>query len=78
MITQSRIYLGYDSAGQHVAAAAGVPLVSIFRGFASDRMFARWRPVGRAPAEVVKVADKNSEAVLAAVLPRVDRLLRLR
>ena len=29
----SRLYVGYDSAGQHVAAACGVPLISIFAGF---------------------------------------------
>ena len=43
-IAQSSLYLGYDSAGQHVAAAAGVPLVSVFTGYVSERMFSRWRP----------------------------------
>ena len=45
-ITRSKLYVGYDSAGQHVASAAGVPLISIFKGFVSERMFARWRPNG--------------------------------
>jgi hypothetical protein len=45
-IARSKLYVGYDSAGQHVASAAGVPLISIFRGFASERMLARWRPNG--------------------------------
>jgi ADP-heptose:LPS heptosyltransferase len=40
------LYVGYDSAGQHVAAACGVPLVSIFAGFPAPRMFHRWRPAG--------------------------------
>jgi ADP-heptose:LPS heptosyltransferase len=44
IIAASRLYVGYDSAGQHVAAAAGVPLVSIFAGFPVPRMFDRWRP----------------------------------
>lgn len=43
-IVQSKLYVGYDSAGQHVAAAANIPLVSVFAGFASERMFQRWRP----------------------------------
>jgi hypothetical protein len=43
-IVQSSLYVGYDSAGQHVAAAAAVPLVSIFKGFVSTRMLSRWRP----------------------------------
>jgi ADP-heptose:LPS heptosyltransferase len=46
IIAAAHLYVGYDSAGQHVAAAAGVPLVSIFAGFPAPRMFDRWRPVG--------------------------------
>lgn len=45
-IVQSRLYVGYDSVGQHVAAAAGIPMVSVFAGYASERMLARWRPRG--------------------------------
>ena len=45
-IARSRLYVGYDSAGGHIAAACGVPLISIFAGFASERMFQRWRPKG--------------------------------
>ncbi|MGA3205508.1 MAG: glycosyltransferase family 9 protein, partial [Bryobacteraceae bacterium] len=45
-IARSNLYVGYDSAGQHVASACGVPLISIFKGFVSERMFARWRPEG--------------------------------
>lgn len=46
IIAAARLYVGYDSAGQHVASATGVPLVSIFAGFPSPRMFHRWRPNG--------------------------------
>lgn len=45
-IARSKLYVGYDSAGQHVASACEVPLISIFKGFVSERMFARWRPNG--------------------------------
>jgi ADP-heptose:LPS heptosyltransferase len=54
IIAASRLYVGYDSAGQHVAAACGVPLVSIFAGFPAPRMFHRWRPTG-ARATVIRV-----------------------
>ena len=37
-IARSNLYIGYDSAGQHVAAACGVPLVSIFAGFPTPRI----------------------------------------
>jgi ADP-heptose:LPS heptosyltransferase len=45
-IAKSRLYIGYDSAGGHVASATGVPLISIAKGFANDRMQARWKPNG--------------------------------
>jgi ADP-heptose:LPS heptosyltransferase len=63
IIASSRLYVGYDSAGQHVAAACGVPLVTIFAGFPSARMFARWRPTGE-QANVIRVDRPDSAAVL--------------
>jgi ADP-heptose:LPS heptosyltransferase len=45
-IARSKLYVGYDSAGGHVASACGVPVISIARGFLNDRMAARWRPLG--------------------------------
>ena len=45
-IARSKLFIGYDSAGQHVASAAGVPLIAIFKGFASERTLSRWRPNG--------------------------------
>jgi hypothetical protein len=45
-IARSRLYAGYDSAGGHVASACGVPLITVFAGAASERMFQRWRPSG--------------------------------
>jgi len=66
IIAAARLYAGYDSAGQHVAAAAGVPLISIFAGFPAQRMFQRWRPAG--PRSVVIRVDRPDPAeVLAQV-----------
>ena len=45
-IARSKLFVGYDSAGGHVASACGVPLISIAKGFVSPRMAARWRPLG--------------------------------
>lgn len=45
-IVRSKLFVGYDSAGGHVASARGVPVISIAKGFASERMAARWRPNG--------------------------------
>ena len=45
-IATSKLFVGYDSAGGHVASACGVPLISIAKGFVSERMAGRWRPGG--------------------------------
>lgn len=66
IIAGSRLYVGYDSAGQHVAAACGVPLISIFAGFPSPRMFARWRPTGER-ATVIRVDCPDSTQTIGRV-----------
>jgi len=43
-IAASELYVGYDSAGQHVAAASKVSLLSIFAGYHSQRFLDRWKP----------------------------------
>jgi len=67
-VQRSKLYVGYDSAGGHVAAACGVPLLSVFAGFASERMFERWRPTGAGPIRIIR-ADRGDPlaAALAAV-----------
>ncbi len=66
IVATSRLYVGYDSAGQHVAAAAGVPLISIFTGFPVPRMFDRWRPTGP-NATVIRMDEPDAAAALAQV-----------
>ncbi len=68
IISRAGLYAGYDSAGQHVAAACGVPLISIFAGFPAPRMFQRWRPAGY----VIRVDRPDP----AEVLEQVARALR--
>jgi ADP-heptose:LPS heptosyltransferase len=65
-ISSARLYIGYDSAGQHAAAASGVPQICIFAGFPTLRMFHRWRPV--APnAKVIRVDNPDPTVVLEQV-----------
>jgi hypothetical protein len=75
MISRAKLYVGYDSAGQHVAAACGVPLVSVFAGYASDRMFERWKPWGPGRREIVKVTTRQPNEILTRTMAAVDRLL---
>jgi ADP-heptose:LPS heptosyltransferase len=75
LIAKSRLYVGYDSAGQHAAAVCGTPLVTVFAGFASARMFARWCPTGPGPKEVIRVDAASPRAVLERTLAAIGRLL---
>jgi ADP-heptose:LPS heptosyltransferase len=67
-IVRAGLYVGYDSSGQHVAAACGVPLVTVFAGFPAERMFQRWRPSGPGPIRVVRVEDPEPRKVLKQTL----------
>lgn len=75
MTSQAKLYIGYDSAGQHVAAASGTPLISVFAGYASDRMFSRWHPTGPGPMHVLKVTDRNPGVVLEHTLAGLSQLM---
>ncbi len=66
LIGQSRQYVGYDSAGMHVAAACGVPLLCIFAGAVSDRFYQRWKPTGAGKVAIVRA--NASENTLAAAM----------
>lgn len=66
-IAQSNLYLGYDSAGQHVAAACGVPLISVFAGYPCERMLSRWRPDTQG-AHVIAVDETNRPTALDRTL----------
>ena len=70
-IARSRLYVGYDSAGQHVAAASGTPLITVFAGFSCPRMFSRWRPTGVGRIDVIRVDNPDP----ALVLDQVRRVL---
>ncbi len=72
MIAASDFYAGYDSAGQHAAAAAGVPQVCVFRGYACARAVARWAPDGPAPSAVVPGEGKSVAEILTGVRRALD------
>ena len=75
-IARGRLYIGYDSAGQHVASACAAPLVSVFAGYPSERFLARWRPVGSGPLSVIPAGGVPVESVLQRTLNEVDHLLQ--
>jgi ADP-heptose:LPS heptosyltransferase len=67
LIARSTLYCGYDSAGQHVAAASRVPLVTIFTGFPSPRFLARWTPYGSGRRRVIVAEQLDTNSVLDQV-----------
>ena len=73
LVGESDEYIGYDSAGQHIAAALGVPTIDIFTEAASVVFQERWRPCGRGIVKVAGVAfsggkPPNAETVIAEVV----------
>lgn len=48
-------FIGYDSACQHLAAAAGVPSCTVFAGSNNPRFVRRWHAKGEARSEIIHV-----------------------
>jgi len=67
LISQSQLYVGYDSAGMHVAAACGVPLLCIFAGALSERFYQRWRPTGSGRIHIVRPGPEAYEKARQAI-----------
>jgi ADP-heptose:LPS heptosyltransferase len=79
LTAESTAYIGYDSAGQHIAAALGVPTIDIFTGFTSPRMLERWSPHGPGPIHVLVLdaaeayTSTRLDAIVDDVLAHVPR-----
>ena len=82
LIGESDLYIGYDSAGQHIAAALGVKCIDVFAGFSSPRMLERWRPTGRGETRIVAVdtlsGPVSASDVVARVLDDANKMLEPR
>jgi ADP-heptose:LPS heptosyltransferase len=71
VIQASDFYAGYDSAGQHVAAACGIPQVTIFAGEPCERMVQRWRPTGRGKIRVLRASAHDNMDLISLCLNHV-------
>jgi ADP-heptose:LPS heptosyltransferase len=67
LIRASIAYVGYDSAGQHAAAAFNLPQLTIFKGAVCERMFHRWRPASKR-ARILKNFEPQK---LLRILPKI-------
>lgn len=59
LIAASDQYIGYDSAGQHIAAALGVPALTVFVNSNSQRFAERWRPFGTGISKVFQLPSES-------------------
>jgi ADP-heptose:LPS heptosyltransferase len=55
VISQCDEYIGYDSAGQHIAAAVETPCLTIFAGSNNMRFVRRWSACGPQRCRTVHV-----------------------
>jgi hypothetical protein len=69
-IATSKLFVGYDSAGGHVASACGVPLISIASGFANVRGAARWQPNGTVVTGDAENILGGVKRILASLRPK--------
>jgi ADP-heptose:LPS heptosyltransferase len=60
LIAASDAYIGYDSAGQHIAAALGITTIDIFSASAKPIFRERWRPSGPGIVRVLAERERNS------------------
>ena len=74
LISCSDQYIGYDSSGQHLAAALGVPVLTIFSDASSELFTQRWQPLGR--SKVISILAKQSSTqpiteIISLTLPHL-------
>ncbi|MFN0122009.1 MAG: glycosyltransferase family 9 protein, partial [Blastocatellia bacterium] len=70
-------YIGYDSSGQHIAAALGTPLTTIFVNSGSGLFAERWRPYGPGDIKTLLVSP-DDVAVFNTTAQRVmDQTLEI-
>ena len=76
LISKSDYYIGYDSLGQHLAAALEVPLTAIMAGFINEYFRYRWNPCGKGIINVIQV-DKNQnhideELIISSIINNIS------
>ena len=64
LISQSQFYVGYDSMGQHVAAALGIPELVIFNGYPTEKFSRKWHPYGNGKINIIHAEGKREKDVL--------------
>ena len=77
LISKCDEFIGYDSACQHIAAALGIPCVTIFAGSNNMRFVRRWSAYGRKSSNIVHV-DTLTDPSSIEVEDIITRIMHLR
>jgi ADP-heptose:LPS heptosyltransferase len=73
-------YIGYDSSGQHIAAACGIPAIDVFSAETTPVFRARWTPGGEAAIRTAVAREGNSPETgndLTDEVMRIHRAMRV-
>ncbi len=68
LIAAADLYVGYDSAGQHIAAALGRPTLTLMVNDSSARFADRWKPTGSGMVRVIALSPDDADRKGAADL----------
>ena len=75
LISCSDQYIGYDSSGQHLAAALEVPVLTIFSDSSTEVFTQRWQPWGRSKVVSVSVKQSSPQPITEIISSTLSHLL---
>lgn len=74
IISLSQLYLGYDSMGQHVAAALEIPELVIFNGYPTVKFSRKWHPYGKGIINIIHAEGMLEKDVLKKTKKILNKL----
>ncbi len=79
MICAADCFVGYDSCGQHLAAATGTPAVIIFAGAPSSRFIERWAPAVDSNITIeIQPAQTSPDALQSLITTVCDKVREIK
>lgn len=74
VISESDEFIGYDSACQHIASAAGIPSCTIFAGSNNPRFVRRWQAKGKSVSRIIHVDNLSRDRMFdnADIIGRIN------
>ena len=80
LIDAADCFIGYDSCGQHLAAATATPAVIIFAGAPSKRFIGRWTPGCQTsktiPVDTTRLNNEGTEGLISLISESINNTRR--